>query len=168
MSGSISHDTPIRIDHIGIAVEEFAAAETVLRALGAEKYVDNVGPNAEFRWVGYLLGDASRIELITPLTEESFLDEFLAANGPGLHHVTLEVADMDAVAAALTDAGITLVDRADYETYSELFVSPRNPTGTLFQLMEYHDSYEEQYDGDRAFIGGRRVETAWPPFESNK
>ena len=162
------HDTPIRIDHIGIAVAEFAAAETVLRALGAEKYVDDTGPDGEFRWVGYILGDASRLELITPLAEGGFLDEFLDANGPGLHHVTLEVADIDAVALALTDAGITLVDRAEYETHTELFVSPRNPTGTLFQLMEYHESYEDRYDPDRSFVGGHRVESVWSTFEADE
>lgn len=162
----MTHGTPIRIDHIGIAVEEFEAAEAVLHALGAEKYVDDTGPGEEFRWVGYILGDASRLELITPLAEGSFLEEFLDANGPGLHHVTCEVADIDAVAAALTDAGVTVVDRAEHEVYTELFVSPRNPTGTLFQLMEYHDTYEERYDPDQSFVGGRRVEAAWPTFES--
>ena len=164
----MTHETPIRIDHVGIAVEEFDAAEAVLGALGAEKYVDDTGPDDEFRWVGYVLGDASRLELITPLTAGSFLEEFLDANGPGLHHVTCEVADIDAVAAALTDAGIEVVDRAEHEVYTELFVSPRNPTGTLFQLMEYHDTYEERYDADRSFVGGRRVEAAWPAFERSE
>lgn len=164
----MTHGTPIRIDHVGIAVEEFEAAEAVLHALGAEKYVDDTGPKGEFRWVGYILGDASRLELITPLTEGSFLDDFLDAHGPGLHHITCEVADIDAVAAALTDAGVTVVDRAEHEVYTELFVSPRNPTSTLFQLMEYHDTYEERYDPERSFVGGRRVEKAWPAFEASR
>ncbi|MGQ5517610.1 VOC family protein [Halococcus saccharolyticus] len=162
----MTHETPIRIDHVGIAVEEFETAETVLHALGAEKYVDDTGPDGEFRWVGYVLGDASRLELITPLVAGSFLDEFLDRNGPGLHHVTCEVADIDAVAASLTDAGVTVVDRAEHEVYTELFVSPHNPTGTLFQLMEYHDTYEERYDPDHSFVGGHRVEEAWPAFDS--
>nr|WP_228842393.1 hypothetical protein [Halococcus agarilyticus] len=50
--------------------------------------------------------------------------------------------------------GIGIVLAVEHEIYTELFVSPRNPTGTLFQLMEYHDTYEERYDPDRSFVGG--------------
>lgn len=154
----MTHDTPIRIDHVGIAVEEFEQAERVLYALGATKYVDDGGQDGEYRWVGYVLGDASRLELITPLSDDGFLREYLDEYGPGLHHVTLEVAEMDAVVEALEAAGLSVVDPAEYEQYSEAFVSPQNPTGTLFQLMEYHESYEERYDPELSFVGGVRVE----------
>lgn len=152
------HDTPIRVDHVGIAVESVADAEPVLDALGCARGSDETGPDGSFRWVTYHLGDASRLELVAPLTDESFIRGFLDENGPGLHHVTLEVADVDAVVAGLEEAGVSVVDRATHDGYAEAFVSPRNPTGTLFQLMEYHDDYADRYgDPERLFIGGARV-----------
>jgi methylmalonyl-CoA/ethylmalonyl-CoA epimerase len=160
----MSHDTPIRVEHIGIAVRDVDPAEAVFTALGATKYVDDTDPAGDFRWIGYKLGDASGLELITPLADRTFLTDFLDEHGPGLHHVTFEVADMDAVVAALEAADVPVVDRAEHDFYEEAFVSPRNPTGALLQLMRYKDGYEEVYgDGtDSPFVGGARVGDAVP------
>jgi methylmalonyl-CoA/ethylmalonyl-CoA epimerase len=152
------HDTPIRVDHVGIAVRDVAAAGTVLSALGCEKLTDREGPEGRFRWLYYRLGDASRIELVTPTGDEGAIAAFLDEHGPGLHHVTLEVADVDAVVAALEDAGVRVVDRADHDEYAEAFVSPRNPTGALFQLMEYHETPDGTTTNEM-YIGGQPVET---------
>lgn len=156
----MTHDTPIRVEHVGIAVEAFDAAEAVLHALGARQYVDDTGPDGEFRWAGYVLGDASRLELVTPRTEDNFIRDFLDRHGPGLHHVTLEVADVDAVVAALEREGVRVVDRATHDTYEEAFVSPANPTGVLFQLMRFRDGYAERYDDPETFVNGQPVADA--------
>jgi len=151
------HDTLIRVDHVGIAVESVAEAEPILTALGCETLSDREGPEGRFRWVYYRLGDASRIELVTPLDEDGQIAAFLDRHGPGLHHVTLEVADIDAVVAAVEETGADVVDHADHGSYSEAFVSPRNPTGALFQLMEYHEQPETP--AERAmYIGGEPLE----------
>ncbi|PSQ16449.1 glyoxalase [Halobacteriales archaeon QS_8_69_26] len=135
-----SHGVPIRVDHVGIAVRSVADAEPVLQALGCEKLLDET-VEGRFRWVYYRLGDASRVELIEPVAEGSFLTDYLDDHGPGLHHVTLEVADIDAVIEGLEAAGLRVVARREFDDWTEAFVSPRNPTGTLFQLMEYHDGW---------------------------
>ena len=150
------HDTPIRVDHVGIAVESVADAEPILTALGCETVADREGPEGRFRWVYYRLGDASRIELVTPI-EDGEIAAFLDRHGPGLHHVTLEVADIDAVVAAIEKTGADVVDYADHGHYSEAFVSPRNPTGALFQLMEYHDQPETPAE-HAMYIGGEPLE----------
>lgn len=157
----MTHDTPIRVEHVGIAVEAFDAAEVVLEALGARQYVDDTGPADDFRWAGYVLGDASRLELVTPLSEANFIRDFLDRHGPGLHHVTLEVAEMDAVVEALEGEGVRVVDRATHDTYEEAFVSPNNPTGVLFQLMRYRDGYAERYDSTDTYVNGMPVADAF-------
>ncbi|WP_435178892.1 VOC family protein [Halorussus sp. AFM4] len=149
----------VRVDHVGIAVESVADAEPLLELLGAEKLVHETDPTGAFRWAYYRLGDASRVELIEPVDgEESFLTDFLAERGPGMHHVTLEVADMDAAVDALDAGGVRVVDRTDYDEWSEAFVSPRNPTGVLFQLMEYREPFEDGRPGsERLYIGGKKL-----------
>ncbi|WP_121822978.1 VOC family protein [Halostella salina] len=143
-----------RVDHVGIAVESIADAEPLLFALGCEKAYEEHSDRG-FTWATYVLGEASRLELIAPDPDtESFLTAFLAESGPGLHHVTLEVADMDAAVAALESEGVTVVDRAEFDGWAEAFVSPKNPTGALFQLMEYHDDYADGRDaGGHLFVG---------------
>jgi len=168
-----AHDTPIRVDHVGIAVRSVAEAEPLLLALGCERLSDEAvtaegsvpfdaaGDDARFRWTYYRLGDASRIELIEPIAEETFLTRFLEEHGPGLHHVTLEVADLDAVAAAVEAAGYDVVDRQTFGTWTEAFVSPRNATGTLFQLMEYGEGYADgRKPPEELFVNGAPVEEA--------
>lgn len=113
-----THDVPIRVDHVGIAVESVSNAEPVLLALGCDRITDDV-VDGRFRWVYYELGDASRLELIEPVAADSFLTEYLDANGPGLHHVTLEVADLDTVTNVLEDNGLSVVDRATFDGWRE-------------------------------------------------
>jgi methylmalonyl-CoA/ethylmalonyl-CoA epimerase len=165
-----AHDTPIRVDHVGIAVRSVADAEPLLLALGCERLsdeavtaegsvpYDEAGGDAQFRWTYYRLGDASRIELIEPIAAGTFLAQFIDEHGPGLHHVTLEVADLDAVAAAVEAAGFDVVDRQAFDTWEEAFVSPRNAAGTLFQLMEYGDGYADgRKPPEELFVNGAPV-----------
>ena len=151
-----THDVPVRVDHVGIAVRSIDEAEPILRALGCEKLHEE--PAGErFTWAYYRLGDASRLELVEPVADDSFLTEFLAERGPGLHHVTIEVADVDALVDHLEAAGLSVVDYAEYDGWTEAFVSPANPTGTLFQLMEYHEGYADSRGGTELYLDGAPV-----------
>ncbi len=153
----MTHDTPIRVDHVGIAVDSVETAEPVLFALGCRKIIDETVEG--FRWAQYDFGrDASRLELIAPETDDTFLTDFLDENGPGLHHVTLEVADIDAVVEALEAADLRVVDHRDMGDWTEAFVSPANPTGTLFQLFEFHATYDEGRPApEKLYVDGRRL-----------
>lgn len=156
----MTHGTPIRVDHVGIAVHSIADAEPFLALLGCEKLVDEVSKTETFRWAYYRLGNASRIELLEPVgDEESFLTEFLDRYGPGFHHVTLEVADIDAVIETLESEGVRVVDRTEFDGWIEAFISPANPTGALFQLMEYKPGYAKETDvGRDLYVGGERLD----------
>jgi methylmalonyl-CoA/ethylmalonyl-CoA epimerase len=144
----------MRVDHVGIAVETIEAGEQLLLALGCDKIHEEVSEDGQFRWATYVLGDASRLELVAPEPgTESFLTAFLDDDGPGLHHVTLEVADIDAAITGLEAAGVDVVDRAAFDHWAEAYVSPRNPTGAL--IMEYFDGYANHRDAaDRLFVRG--------------
>lgn len=146
----------MRVDHVGIAVESIDEAEELLFALGCEKIHEERSEYGEFTWATYVLGDASRLELVAPADgSDSFLTAFLEERGPGLHHVTIEVADLDAAVEALSERGVAVVDEAEFDHWGEAFVSPDNPTGALFQLMEYYDGYAADRDvGRRLFVGG--------------
>lgn len=152
-----TYDIPMRVDHVGIAVHAIEDAEPVLLVLGCEKILEEPVDD-QFQWAYYELGDASRIELIEPITEDTFLTKFLEENGPGLHHVTLEVADIDRIIEIVEDHDLRVVDYTDREDWTEAFISPANPTRTLIQLMEFHKSYERRRsDIDNLLIGGGRI-----------
>lgn len=143
-----------RVDHVGVAVHSIADAEPLLELLGAEKLIQEPDPEQGFTWAYYELGGASRLELIEPISgEESFLTGYLERSGPGLHHVTIEVANVDAAVETLEAGGVTVIDHAEREGYTEAFVPPGEANGVLYQLMEYHDDYADAH-GDSALIGG--------------
>ena len=154
----MAHETPIRVDHVGIAVESIADAEPILFALGCRKLIEE-SVEGRFQWAQYDFEmGASRLELIEPEADDTFLTQYLAEHGPGLHHVTLEVAAIDAVVAALEEEGYRVVEYREYEDWSEAFVPPSNPTGALFQLFEYHEGYDkERPPSDCLYVDGKRL-----------
>ncbi|WP_121740927.1 VOC family protein [Natronorubrum halophilum] len=149
----------MRVDHVGIAVESIDDAEALLFALGCEKIHQEASEYGEFTWATYVLGDASRLELIAPAPgSESFLTDYLERQGPGLHHVTLEVDDLERAVGVLEEHDVPVADYAEFDHWSEAFVPPSNPTGALFQLMEYRDGYAEHREaGHRLFVGGESL-----------
>jgi methylmalonyl-CoA/ethylmalonyl-CoA epimerase len=148
----------IRVDHTGIAVESIENAEPVLFALGCQKLIEE-SVEGRFRWAQYDFGrQASRLELIAPEADDTFLTQYLDESGPGLHHITLEVADIDIVAATVEEAGLDVVEYREYEDWTEAFIPPSNPTGALFQLFEYHDSYGEgRPASENLYVDGTRL-----------
>ena len=154
-------DLRVRMDHVGIAVEDRRSIEPVLELLGGDRIADE--PAEGYRWIQYEFDGLSRIELIEPTAADTFLTAFLEEQGPGLHHVTFEVAAIDDVVVHLADNDVRVVDRADREKYREAFVSPRSTGGVLFQLMEYEPGYCDVYGEpgvgddlviDHSYLGG--------------
>jgi methylmalonyl-CoA/ethylmalonyl-CoA epimerase len=128
-----------RIDHIGVAVEDLDAAlelyADVLRmpvvhretiaAFGVEAVLLDVGE--------------SHVELLAPLGEDSFVGRFLAKNGPGLHHVAYQVADIESTLTALKEAGTRLIDeapRVGIRNSRVAFVHPAAMGGVLTEVVQ--------------------------------
>ena len=154
----MSEHPTVRVDHTGIAVDSIADAEGVLFAFGCRKLIEE-SVEGRFRWAQYDFGHgASRLELIAPEAEDTFLTEYLEEHGPGLHHVTLEVADIDIVAATIEAAGLHVVEYREYDDWTEAFIPPSNPTGALFQLFEYHEGYDKSRPApDKLYVDGERL-----------
>jgi methylmalonyl-CoA/ethylmalonyl-CoA epimerase len=81
-------------------------------------------------------GSNTQWELLEPSGEDSFLVRFLRDRGPGLHHVTFEVASVEQATEALKRYGMEPFGGRNYEKYKEVYVHPRDSGGVLFQLYE--------------------------------
>ena len=152
------HNVSIHLKHVGIAVESVESSEPILSTIGCQKILEDT-VDGELRWALYRLGGNSRIELIEPISENSFLTQYLASNGPGLHHITFEVGDIDRIIDILEADDWPVIDYIQRSEWTEAFVSPQNPTGTLFQFLEYHASYEQRHQipPEELFIAGCRL-----------
>ncbi len=128
-----------RIDHISLAVKDFEKARSFLvNLLGAVPGAGATDEKMKFTWEVFSLGDLSRIELVTPTGEGSFLDGFLKKREGGFHHITLEVPDLDKARARLKKENIPFFEGNDYgDAWKEIFIHPKDAFGMLVQLAEF-------------------------------
>ncbi len=128
-----------RLDHVGIAVRDVTAALSFFRdALGLEVEAQEDVPSERVR--AHMLGTGgAALELIEPTSPDSPISKFLERRGPGLHHITLRVDDLDAVLASLKTKGVRLIDetpRPGAEGARIAFIHPASTHGVLVELKE--------------------------------
>jgi LAO/AO transport system kinase len=128
-----------QLDHVGIATSSLSESLTFLRdvlGLDAEPTEDVREQQVRVQFVGR--GDA-RLELIEPTSETSPVATFLRTRGPGLHHVAVRVADLDATLVDLRARGVRLVDeqaRPGAHGSRVAFIHPSAARGVLVELIE--------------------------------
>lgn len=128
----------LRMDHVAVAVRdprEGAALFSV--ALGGRFLFGGDNDRQGIRVVQFVLPGGMKIELISPLRDDAPVARFLERRGPGVHHLTLLVADVEVAVARLTGLGYEVVD-VDLSSphWREAFVRPRSGCGTLLQLAD--------------------------------
>ncbi len=129
----------IRINHVAIVVENVDDSLRFWRdALGLP--LQHVEHNTdEAVDIAFLPTGESEIELIAPFTEDSGVAKYLAKKGAGLHHICLEVADIDAALERLRAHGTELINeppRARPNGTRYAFVHPKSTGGVLLELYE--------------------------------
>ncbi len=127
-----------RIDHVAIVVKDIEAALRVYRdALGLTlTHVETI-PEQDVK-VAFLPTGDSEIELLEPINPDSGVAKFLAKRGEGIHHICLEVEDLEAALAQLAAHGVELIDREPRRgVYGRVaFVHPKGAHGVLIELLE--------------------------------
>jgi len=132
-----------RIDHVAIAVRDFDRAEHFFRSiLGAIPGSQGGDSNLKFFWKIFSLGDLSRVEIITPTGEGSFLDGFLnSRGGGGVHHITMQTPNISATMQFLDQHNIPYFGyKESGENWKELFIHPKDAFGVLIQIAEFRAS----------------------------
>ena len=128
-----------RLDHVGIAVSGLAEALAFYRdALGLEVSPPHDVPTEHVRAVFVPVGESS-LELLEATSAESPIGRFVERRGPGLHHITLTVPDLDAALASLESRGVRLIDReprVGAHGSRVAFVHPSSAGGVLLELKQ--------------------------------
>ena len=128
-----------QINHVAIVVEDMQKSLGFWRdALGLELHELRDVP-AEMSQVAFLPLAGSEIELVQPTSDDSGIAKYLAKRGPGMHHVCLEVDDIDGMMANLKAKGISLINEdarvaADGKKYA--FIHPKSTGGVLVELYQ--------------------------------
>ena len=132
---------PRRIDHVAIIVRNIEQALVFYRdTLGITPSEIKEVPTEEVRIAFLPMGGpgGSELELIEPTTPDSSLTRFLEKRGEGLHHICLEVADIDAALAEMQEKGVPVLDKQPRIAASgrAIFLHPKGTNGVLLELLE--------------------------------
>jgi methylmalonyl-CoA epimerase len=133
--------TPKRIDHVAIIVRNIEQALVFYRdTLGIEPSEVKDVPTEQVRIAFLPMGGpgGSEIELIEPTTSDSSLSKFLDKRGEGLHHICLEVENIDAALQEMKDKSAPVLD-AQPRIAAEgraIFLHPKGTNGVLLELIE--------------------------------
>lgn len=133
---------PKRIDHVAIIVRNIEQALIFYRdTLGIEPSEIKEVPSEQVRIAFLPMGgpDGSEIELIEPTTADSSLAKFLEKRGEGLHHICLEVENIDAELAEMRAKGAPVLDKEPRIAAEgrAIFVHPKGTNGVLLELLEH-------------------------------
>ena len=140
-----------RLDHVCWAVRKLEDALpmlTELMGMTVEGRFEN--PQMGFRGVGLRVpGGTGHFELLEPLGKDSYLHRFLEERGPGLHHVTFEVDDIDKAANAMRDYGIEpYLGVTRSHGWAETYIHPKDSGGVLFQFYLEEEPHEHPHEDE--------------------
>jgi methylmalonyl-CoA/ethylmalonyl-CoA epimerase len=126
-----------RIDHIAIATDDFAGAVRLYcDVLGASFVTGGDDETKGIRTMQVALPQL-KIEILSPLHEGSYLHRYLKRHGPGFHHMTMFVEDVEEAIADVEAAGYETVDAdLSHPAWREVYLRPRSAFGTLIQLVD--------------------------------
>jgi methylmalonyl-CoA/ethylmalonyl-CoA epimerase len=127
------------ISHVAIATANAdALADTLAAALGAVRGEEEMIDEGELRVLFVHLGPLT-LELLEPRSVHHTVARFLGRRGPGLHHVSLDVAGIEDVLARCRAAGLPLIDETPREGAHGTrvaFLHPKGLGGVLVELCE--------------------------------
>jgi len=127
-----------KINHIAVAVEDIGqATEFWQGVLGLElEHVEEV--QSQHAKVAFFPCGDSEVELVEPTDPESGTAKFIQNRGAGIHHLCLEVEDIDAALQELKAKGVRLINETALveEGRKMAFIHPKSSGGVLLELYQ--------------------------------
>lgn len=127
-----------KINHVAIVVKDIDESlkfwET---ALGLKlDHVEDVPSQASK--VAFIPVGEGEIELVQPTSSDSGMAAYLEKRGEGMHHLCIEVDDIEAKMQELKDAGVRLINQSPEVLPGRImaFIHPKSTSGVLVELYE--------------------------------
>jgi methylmalonyl-CoA/ethylmalonyl-CoA epimerase len=127
------------INHVAVVVDDMEKSLSFWRdALGIELHELRDVP-AEKSQVAFLPLAGAEVELVMPTSDDSGIAKYLAKRGQGMHHICLEVDDIDGMLSQLKSKEIRLINEeprkaVDGKKYA--FIHPESTGGVLVELYQ--------------------------------
>ncbi|HOM67755.1 MAG TPA: methylmalonyl-CoA epimerase [Brevefilum fermentans] len=127
-----------KINHVAIVVRDIEESLRFWRdQLGLKlDHVEDVPSQASM--VAFIPVGEGEIELVQPTDMDTGLGKYLEKRGEGMHHLCIEVDDIDGMLDDLKAKGVQLIDEVarDLPGRRMAFIHPRAANGVLVELYE--------------------------------
>ena len=128
-----------KIEHIGIAVKDLNASRVLFEKLLNTPCYKTERVEAEKVNTAFFKTGDSKIELLESEDAGSAIGKFLLNRGEGLHHIALEVADINAEILRLKKEGFVFTKDAPFRGADNklvIFLHPKSTNGVLIELCQ--------------------------------
>lgn len=129
----------LKVEHIGIAVKDFAASIPLFESLLNTQCYKKEVVESEHVQTAFFKTAETKIELLESLTSDGVIAKFIDKKGPGIHHIAFEVDNIEAEMKRLTDLGfIVLNEKPKKGADNKLvcFLHPKTTDGVLIELCQ--------------------------------
>ncbi len=129
----------MKISHLGIATKSIDEALRFWQdALGLKNVHTETVEDQKVRVAMLPIGD-TRIELLEATADDSPIAKFVEKRGGGIHHIAVEVENIEETLAKLKREGARLIDESPRQGAEDCliaFVHPSSANGVLLELIQ--------------------------------
>jgi methylmalonyl-CoA/ethylmalonyl-CoA epimerase len=127
----------IRIAHIGVGVKDTDKSKTLFQDI-LSLPVSHEERQGELK-VAFVPVGETNFELVQSTDPEGIMKKFIEKKGEGIHHIALEVEDINQALEELKSKGVPLIDqqaRPGAHQTRVAFLHPKGTNGILIELVE--------------------------------
>lgn len=125
-----------KIEHIGIAVEDFnSTAEVFKDLLGIPSYKTEIVESEGVETMFFQIGE-SKIELLRATDSDSPIAKFLEKSKGGIHHIAFDVEDIDKELERLKALNFELIHQSPKDGADNKIIAFLHPKSTARVLVE--------------------------------
>jgi methylmalonyl-CoA epimerase len=128
-----------KFDHVALVIKNTDATFKLLSTLfGFEVTESRANPEEGFKSTLISAADVT-LELIEPVGPQGTMQKFVEKRGGGLHHISIQVADLEGEMKQLKSRGAQFVNPEPMQVSENTkiaFIHPRSTDGLLIELVE--------------------------------
>ncbi len=128
-----------RIDHVAIAVRDVEQAIQQYVGLLNARHVrtETLKEKAGMVKVAYMQIGENILSLVQSLEPDGFINQHIEKHGEGLHHMGLEVDNLDEFVSQVEGRGYKIPLRDEFSNRSEVVLRPRDANGVVLQVLQW-------------------------------
>jgi methylmalonyl-CoA epimerase len=132
-----------KVHHVAIAVRNLDEALALYEnLLGVKPSKIETVPDQGVKAAILTMKEGCEIELLEPIDPNGGVAKFLENKGEGIHHICLEVDNIDEALNEVADKGVQLIDKKSRKGLAGQigFLHPKSTKGVLIELAQIPES----------------------------